>query len=240
MKFLITLCSVFITLVCFSQNEEKLTLKGNGKIITTSITVENFNKIEVVGSFQVTLVQRKSSEILITAEENIQPYILAESDGNTLKIALKQKISMQYSNPIKIEIPLQTLDFVSLVGSGSIYSEKPIAAENFEIQLNGSGDIALSLLVKQLDANLNGSGNLKLEGTSNATNLKLTGSGSLSAKKLTSEKAEIFVAGSGTAKINSSKTLKARVNGSGSIFYIGNPEKVDKKVMGSGNIEGGN
>jgi hypothetical protein len=36
----------------------------------------------------------------------------------------------------------------------------------------------------------------------------------------------------------STKSLKARVTGSGDIDYKGNPEKKDTKVTGSGDIDG--
>ncbi|WP_278021592.1 GIN domain-containing protein [Flavobacterium ginsengisoli] len=53
---------------------------------------------------------------------------------------------------------------------------------------------------------------------------------------LKSKVVEANVSGSGNSKVACDESLTARVSGSGNIRYVGNPEKKDTKVSGSGTI----
>jgi hypothetical protein len=63
------------------------------------------------------------------------------------------------------------------------------------------------------------------------------GSGSFKGLELDSNDTDVKVAGSGQAKVVANEILKARVNGSGTIVYKGNPENVNNKTNGSGKIK---
>ncbi|MCB0432791.1 MAG: DUF2807 domain-containing protein, partial [Mangrovimonas sp.] len=47
-----------------------------------------------------------------------------------------------------------------------------------------------------------------------------------------------YISGSGDIDVVSNSQIKARVSGSGSVEYRGNPELKDTKVAGSGRISG--
>jgi hypothetical protein len=74
--------------------------------------------------------------------------------------------------------------------------------------------------------------------TGMATNLevKVSGSGDFKGSSLNSENTQVYVSGSGDVEVTATKSIKARVNGSGDIRYSGNPVSSDTKVMGSGDI----
>ncbi len=212
------------------KNKESLNL--NTQIFQT----ENYEKIKIVGPFKVKLIKGKVGEIKVMAKKDNADTMVINSDGTTLTVSQNPNNHNLVNKDIILEIPVEVLNYVSLVGSGNVTSNLLLTEENLEFEMNGSGSLNFEIAVKQLDANLNGSGNIVLSGEAENANIKATGSGEFNCKTLQTKKAEMYVAGSGSANINSSENLKARVDGSGSIKYYGNPTKVDEKVRGSGSI----
>ncbi|NJN49938.1 MAG: hypothetical protein HC798_00720 [Polaribacter sp.] len=64
----------------------------------------------------------------------------------------------------------------------------------------------------------------------------MAGSGSIKAYDLSVEEVEASIAGSGNIQITVSTRINAKLVGSGSIYYKGNPKYVESKTVGSGNI----
>jgi len=210
---------------------------GNGNITTKTVNTSDYDNIAVVGSMDVELKQGTEGAIIVTADDNIHEYLEIETEGNTLKISVRKKTNIRSKKGIKIIVPFTDLEKVSLVGSGDIVSNDAIKGSAVELLLVGSGNMNLDLEVVQLDVNLNGSGDMDLRGKADRLEVKLTGSGDFNGKSLAADDTEAFVAGSGDIEIAAKKSLKARINGSGSIYYQGKPERTDTKVMGSGSIK---
>lgn len=202
--------------------------------------VGSFSKINVKGSFDVTLVSGKGELTIRTdADDGTVARIITEVTDNTLNIYF-EKSSKKINYPTKkiaIEVPFEQLDEVVLAGSGSIVNQDKISAANLKVKLTGSGDVELSITAKNTLAELTGSGDLKLKGKTDNLEATVVGSGDLHAFDLLSGNTEVTVSGSGDGNVYASETIKARVNGSGNIKYKGSPKKEDTKVAGSGDIE---
>ena len=226
-----------ITLVCFNTSiAQNKKVKGNGNVTTKTHNTSDYNEIKVVGFMDVKLESGTEGSITVTTDENIQEYIIIESKNGTLTIKVKNKVNIQTKKGVHITVPFKDLNKVSLTGSGDVLTSSKINSASFEVELTGSGDVILDVDATTIDAKITGSGDLKLKGNATDLEVKVTGSGDFSGKSLTSQNTQVYVSGSGDAIVYASKSLKARVNGSGDINYYGNPESTDTKVMGSGDI----
>ncbi len=185
---------------------------------------------------EVILQKGNEGNIQVTADDNLQEYVIVESNGKILKVYLKENTSISSKKGLSIIIPFTEISEVSLVGSGDIMSKDSIKADAFTTELTGSGDIKLTLEGTTVDAKVNGSGAMKLEGNAKEFELKVIGSGGFDGSTLATENTEVYISGSGDAKVNAKKYLKARVNGSGNVQYAVPPHKSDTKVLGSGSI----
>lgn len=126
-----------------------------------------------------------------------------------------------------------------MAGSGDIQSKDVVKNENLTVKLAGSGNFNLPVDTNNLELHVSGSGNIHLKGTADKLTTKLSGSGDIDASNLKSKIVEANVSGSGNSKVTCAESITARVAGSGNIKYIGNPEKRDVKVSGSGTITKG-
>ncbi|OBY67189.1 hypothetical protein LPB301_03385 [Polaribacter reichenbachii] len=211
-------------------------IKGNGNVVTVNRTTSDYDEISVGGSFDVILVEGEEGNIKIEGEENIIPYVETEVSGNTLKIKYEKNININTTKRLTVTVTYSDIDKVSLGGSGNISNQGTIKASDLKTSLGGSGNITLKIDADEVSANIGGSGNIKLEGTSNELTCSIAGSGSIKAYELSTDTLNATIAGSGSIRTTVKTKIKAKVVGSGSIYYKGNPKYVDSKSVGSGDV----
>ena len=211
-------------------------VRGNGKIVTKTRSVGDYDKIGVGGSFDVKLVAGTEGTLTISMDENLFEYLVTEVEGDNLKIKWKKGTNVYSKSKLLITVPFKDISGVSLAGSGDVYSEDVIKADDFKSSLAGSGDLKLKLDTNHVKSSIAGSGDIYLQGSTNSVKTNIAGSGDIHAYELSAKEAEVSIAGSGGVKISVSDMLKARISGSGNVYYKGNPAKQDVKVSGSGNV----
>lgn len=112
----------------------------------------------------------------------------------------------------------------NVAGSGDIEC-KQLKAADMDISVAGSGDLKIeNALVMSANASVAGSGTVKISGNADKANYSVAGSGDLYANDFKVQNISASVAGSGDIKCHAVEHLKARVSGSGTIGYKGNPE----------------
>ena len=212
-------------------------ITGNNNVVTKTVSTPDYDAISVTGSMDVELVSGNEGNIKVTTDENLHEYLVIESNDGTLKIKTKKNVSLRTKKGIHITVPFKDINDLTLTGSGDIITKNTIKTTGFDVDLTGSGDIILDIEANEIDAKVTGSGDLELAGRVTDFEVKVTGSGDFKGSELTSTNTQVYVSGSGSAKVNASSSIKARVNGSGDVRYSGNPEFSDTKVMGSGTIK---
>ena len=112
----------------------------------------------------------------------------------------------------------------NVAGSGDIEC-KQLKAADMDISVAGSGDLKIeNAQVTSANASVAGSGTVKISGNADKANYSVAGSGDLYASDFKVQDISASVAGSGDIKCYAVEHLKARVSGSGTIGYKGNPE----------------
>jgi hypothetical protein len=150
-----------------------------------------------------------------------------------------QPSSWKNDGGIYITVPVESVNEVSLSGSGDIVGKKTISTSDFSTRMSGSGDITLDVESKTVSASMSGSGDINLSGTTDVFDIQISGSGDIKAYDLIADTVDASISGSADIKVTANKMLKARVSGSGDIHYRGDATKIDSKVSGSGDITRG-
>ena len=232
--------SIVLFLFTFAINSQNWgngeRVKGNGKIVTETRTTSEYGEISVGGSFDVVLVKGKEGSIKIEGEENIIPYIEVEVSNGNLQIKYKKNTNINTTKKLTITVPITNIDKISLGGSGNISNVGVIKTNDFTASLGGSGNIKLQIETNEMSVSIGGSGNIEISGKTTEFNCSVAGSGNVSAFSLNSDNTNATIAGSGSVKTTVNKKIKAKVVGSGNIYYKGNPAEKDVKSVGSGEI----
>ncbi|QNM86925.1 DUF2807 domain-containing protein [Polaribacter pectinis] len=211
-------------------------IKGNGNVVTVNRTTDDYDGVSVGGSFDVILIKGKEGNIKIEGEENIIPYIETEISGSTLKIKYKNNVNIRTTKRMTVTVTFNDIESVALGGSGNISSKELIKSKKFSASIGGSGNIQLKVDADDLKASIGGSGNIELEGNTNEFTCSIAGSGSVKAYELTTDELSANVAGSGSIKTTVKSKINAKLVGSGSVYYKGNPKHIDSKSVGSGSV----
>lgn len=217
-------------------------VKGNGNMVSMERSTGDYNAVSVSGFFDVELVAGEEGEVTVEAEENLQEFIITEVKNGTLQIKTKEGVNIQpstWKDGISITVPITDIEAVSLSGSGEIIGKTLIRTTDFSANMSGSGDIKIEVESDELFANLSGSGDMNLKGSAGRFKVQISGSGDVKAYDLEASEVDASISGSADMELTVREVLKARVSGSGNITYRGNPEKIDSKSSGSGDISKG-
>ena len=234
--------SVFVAILfltnCDAQKSEKI--RGDGNVVNESRDVGSFDELSVSGSFDVDLVSGKEGKMEIKIEKNLIPYLVTEVENGQLKIKWKKGTNINTSKGVHLTVYFNSLNGVAISGSGDIISKDVIKTDSFSAAVSGSGDMNLNIETRDLEVRVSGSGDLEFNGSADKFSAAVSGSGGIDAFGLKAVDCDLKVSGSGGIRIDVSGKLYARVSGSGSVKYTGNPEVEDTKVSGSGRISSAN
>ena len=105
------------------------------------------------------------------------------------------------------------------------------------LRLQGAGNISVTgINSRNLTVALPGSGNIDATGTTTKLDVTISGEGTALLRQLIARDAKAALSGDGSIMLTATHSLTARVSGSGTILYGGNPPHVTQRVTGSGTI----
>ena len=221
---------------CISNSSQQV--KGNYEIVNEKIAIVDYE--EIVLNLPATVFYRQISQdeafLQLSVDKNILPYLNVFVKDKKLYINQKNDSILQPSQFV-IYTNSKNLSKINLVGSGNIFMEREVNAENMEIAITGSGEVKTdSLFCENLKVAIKGSGKAVMQGAATQANFMITGSGNVDAFDYFVSYLDCIITGSGNANVYSGEKLKATIIGSGNINYKGNPATVSTEVRGSGRV----
>ena len=259
-SLLFLICGLFLVSSCIPTQ----TIKGDGNITTENIPVSEYDCLELEGGgMVVNYTQSDAPEGLeIKTDRNIFEKYEFNVENHKLKIRPKKefrkhtnfrptefmvtansrnlkKLAAAGSTHVNINSPLQAEEFeAGLAGSGIIQFHDTASFTNLKIEIAGSGDfVGHKVYCEELNGDMAGSNTIVLGGTVGIAEFSIAGSGTVRAFDCTMDELECKIAGSGDIEAFVVNKIKAEIAGSGSVKYKGDPQDIQKKVMGSGKIE---
>ena len=199
--------------------------------------VKNFHSIANAGAVEVFVKMGDDESLSIEGSEDDLERIETIVQNGILKIRTKRDFNnwnvAVYT--VKIYITAVKLDALLQSGSGSIDLDGQMTSASADFQLSGSGKIIAAMDTQSAKVTLSGSGSIALAGKVGDLNITMAGSGDVNADKLVTENTKVKIAGNGTAYINASKTIDAKIVGPGAVKYVGEPSITTKKI-GDGSV----
>lgn len=257
---LLLLSCLFALSGCFPEQ----TIKGDGNIVSQIVPISEYDRLEVEGgSMVVNYTQADAPEALeIKTDQNIFEKYEFKVDDYTLKIRPKKEYRRNtHFRPSEFMITTNSRKLQKIATSGNTHTNinSPIQAENFEANLAGNGIIQLNdsssftklkidiagsgdfvgkrIHCEQLNGKMAGSNTIVLGGNTGMAEFYIAGSGTVRAFDCTMDELRCKVAGSGDIEATVVNSIDAKIAGSGTIKYKGNPHEINKNIMGSGKIE---
>jgi len=215
-------------------------VSGSGGVISESRLISNINSVIMGGSGELIVLQGDAEKLIVTADDNILPYINTDVKDGVLSLQLDSNpLSPIYepSQPIKFELTIKSISALDVSGSGDV-SAPSLSIDNLSLTSNGSGSIQLEhLIADNLIFTSNGSGITAINGQVQTQQIGMNGAGTYDAGGLKSRRVEAEVNGSNQIVIWVSENLNVAGNGNSTINYYGTP-KVATSINGSIGITG--
>ena len=150
---------------------------------------------------------------------------------DTVKIARRRDARI---DKLVINVAMPAPDKISVGGAGRVEAGRLAAVA--AVAIGGSGHISVEEVgATKLTAKIGGSGKIVAKGSAGELELKIGGSGDFASPRLTVERADISIGGSGRAELACEGEVEAKIGGSGDIVVIGTP-KVSLRAGGSGRL----
>ena len=184
---------------------------GNDKLVTKTSALEPFETINVSGNFYVILNPGKSSQISVTTDENIMPYLKIGVSQGALNLGTQSGLSLFSSQPQEAAVTTSAVKKINLTGNNKL-DVKKITGETLVLDLSGNEEVHLAGEVKNLTLNV-------------------FGQAAIYAKDLKADNVTIAGAGNVDVTVHAVKKLIVTASGKSDIRYYGNPE-VNKTAFG--------
>lgn len=215
MKSTLTLLAALLSLCLLSC--EKETIRGNGPIQEEFRSLQNFTKVSTSGATDVTVEPGSTFEVKLSGYSNLLPHFETWVVNGELRLGYRNGVSVRNDN-LKVHVVMPELAGLNISGSSTI-------------DVNGAFP-----QVPQFDCNISGSGKIFIENLiATDFDADISGSGEILAFGLRCFNADIDISGSGITETFIQDHLRARISGSGTIYYRGNPT-VSSTISGNGRV----
>ena len=160
-KYISLLLALLLTSsVCATAANTKVV--ASGKIVSKEIKgIAGFKEIQTNSSVSVIYHNAADTRIVVSASDNVIPYIEVVKKGSRLEVGLKKNINVRVKNSradLKVNVYGPEVSAFTVKGSGDIKASSVIATEANAVA-SGSGDISCRA-TKQLSTAAMGSGNI--------------------------------------------------------------------------------
>lgn len=199
----------------------EIAVRGSGKVITETRTVQGINRVNLSNFAFVKIIQGSEEGLEITGEDNLLPHILTRINGSTLDIRSEENVNLYPTRDLTITLKVKDISVISVSSSGSVSMDQ-LNAQRLELNISSSGGIKIgALTAADVRARISSSGNVELSGQTDSQDINISSSGDYRAYGLQSQSAYINVSSSGTAEVWVLKTLNVQLSSSGNVYYYG-------------------
>ncbi|OYU32348.1 MAG: DUF2807 domain-containing protein [Comamonadaceae bacterium PBBC2] len=182
--------------------------------------VPAFTSITSQGAFQVTVNVGQKQSVALSGTDTALAKIETKVVDGVLTLTMQEhKNAINDEKMVRITINVEQLNQFQMEGAGKTELNN-IAAERFRL-------------------NYQGVGLLRATGKVQTFVLKAEGVGAVNARDLEAQHVDVNLQGVGSVKVWAKESLRAKVDGIGSLTYYGKPSRISKTVDGIGSISAG-
>lgn len=194
-RLLIISLLINISVTAYSMNG----LRGD-QVVKDERNVSHFSSISLRCSVDIFITQGENERIIVEADANRIKNISTTVKDQTLIIDTYNIFrNVRVAN---VYITVTDLEGINVSGSGDVVTENPLKADDFQLLINGSGDVILYISARELKVKINGSGDAKINGDVDELFISVNGSGDIIAEMEEMEQCSVKMTGSGDLKIS--------------------------------------
>ena len=196
------------------DSESTNVVVGSGVAASETRELAPFSSVDLAGVNDVTIGVGSEQLVTVRADDNLLDLVTTEVRGGVLVI--DQTGSFDTVAPMIVEITIPAVDEIRLSGSGAI------AVDGHDL--------------RTLSVALPGTGAIRAAGTVAMLDVDVAGTGEADLGELVAQNATVAMSGTGAVLVHVTGTLTAKVSGTGSVVYTGDPDQVYREITGTGAV----
>ncbi len=207
---------------------------GNGDVQTRTKTIQDFDRLEIDGNFNVFIDQTGKPGLRIEADENIMDIIKVYDSGNKLEI--RSEVNILRAKKKNLYINIDDLRKLELSGALEVRADDQLKLRSLYIVGSGAADVNLDIEADELRVDISGAADFDLKGRVEDAEFVISGAGGFDLLDLEVEKMAIEISGAAHARVYATDKLKVEISGAGAVRYKGQPE-ITRDVSGIGSLK---
>ena len=200
----------------------------------TTINLGDFDKIKVFDQLNVALIPSDENKIVITGTN--QGNIETVNKSSLLKIRITLAKILEDNKDIKVNLYFKKLESID-ANEGSVVScAADFKQTTMQLSAQEGAMIEVDLDVDNTTSKLNSGGIINLSGKAITQKATITSGGIFNAKNLETSQTAVSVSAGGSAEVNASTFVDAKVKAGGTITIYGKPKEIKEETFVGGTI----
>jgi hypothetical protein len=213
-------------------------IKRTGPIVSVKRDVGLFDRIQVEQNVNVFISEAPVQEVTVEAGQNIEPMIETVVENGNLIIRNHNRCNWarSYDKPLNVYLKHPGIKYIKSNGTGAIRSLTTITLDTFDVQIENSGNIELTVNSERVVSHIYGAGDLTIRGQTIEHACSIGGSSFLHAEELSTSYTWIQSYTTGNCYVKAKDLLISRIDDIGDIHCTGHPTTVQKTFNGNGKL----
>ena len=195
---------------------------GNGNVVTEQRNVGRFNAVEAGSALEVRVRQDAANSVRIEADQNLQEFIEAFTDGNTLVIRQKQGYNLDPTKEIVVYVSAPSFESLEVSGASRLLGETPLSGNKLELFVSGASEANVEVKVSKLNTEVSGASTMQVRGNASDFSTQASGASKIRCADLVTDDATVDVSGASHAEVTANKQLNVEASGASEVRYRGN------------------
>jgi hypothetical protein len=213
------------------------TISGSGSVVASPVSVPTFTRIEIIGTFHVTVTAGAPS-VTLHVDENVVDLVDVHVSDDILHIGLKSGTGIRDAN-LAAEVSAGSLAGVDVSGASEVTLGAGVAGSSVDLSASGASRLLGDLAVARARLELSGACHAELSGSAGALDLVVSGASNLQGDGLTVGALTADLSGASSATLAVTDTLSADLSGASSLHYRGTPTVTHQQTSGGSSIQSG-
>ncbi|MDA3911149.1 MAG: DUF2807 domain-containing protein [Bacteroidales bacterium] len=163
----------------------------------------------------------------------------AKGTGNILgteRFQLDSPLNLSIDGTGDIDFAWDYTEFVTLESDGTGDMFVSGNASDLYVDIDGTGNLHLDGEFNNSEFDIDGTGSCFIDGQTKSNHIKIDGTGGFYGLNFISKKSSVKIDGTGNAEVFAIESLSVSINGSGNVYYSGNPNELFYTGNGSGKL----
>jgi hypothetical protein len=211
------------------------TVAGSGRVITKSVPVSSFSKLEVDDAFDVNVTMGDLQQVTLRVDDSLVDRLDVGVSGESLHLRLNPRISVR-NGTLHADVTARSLSDVDISGAGHVHLSGDLSGQRLDLRLSGAGGLDGPVQLDEGNVDLSGASNVRLSGSAGHLVVKGSGASELWADQLQVADLTVNLSGASSASVLVTNTISAELSGASSLRYRGSPTFTRREVSGGSTI----